>query len=65
MCLPEENGYPGFCTPPAACCDWETEEECYDDDYNPTGCAKVRLHGHVLNSQTLCGLTCVYTWIDL
>ena len=32
-------------------CDWETEETCYDDDYNPTSCAKVRLHGNIWNPQ--------------
>ena len=50
MCLPEESGYSGYCTS-ELCCDYKTEEKCYDEDYMPTSCAKVRLRGHVWNSQ--------------
>ena len=31
-------GWPGYCT--AICCDWETEETCYDENWYPISCAK-------------------------
>jgi len=33
-----ESGYSGYCT--QVCCDYETEQTCYDEDYIATSCAK-------------------------
>ena len=47
-----EFGWPGWCTP--VCCDWETEETCYDE--NGMSCAKYSDGGcPCAGNQTKCG----------
>ena len=47
-----EFGWPGWCTP--ICCDWETEETCYDE--NGMSCAKYSDGGcPCAENQTKCG----------